>query len=731
VEPVNAKEFFEFIFGELDGYLCLVTIDRSKGDDAKTVRQKFYEYPDEIDSAIEFINKKSVNVDVYFAPFLMTQARRTKEDIVETPVVWSDGDTCPIDSLLIEPSAVVRTSPGKHHFYWKLDPVESPDVGEYLSKKVAYYHAEEGMDKSGWDLTQLLRVPGTFNHKTVPPQPVSKAIIIKHAIYREDDFKEYPDVEYTNKMVSLEELEIPDTTPEEIFEKYSTELSPRAYDLYVEIPVGEWSRQLWELELTLFEAGVTKEEVFVVGKEAACNKYARDNRGDLPLWKEVQRAEAHVNERKEKPPEIEPDRAVYKMVPPKLLNDQERESVKEDVTFVEEYTTWAKTLGDAAPQYHPAGAFVILSTLLSGTVKLPTSFGTVVPNLWFMILADTTLTRKSTAMDNATDLLMEIDDDLLLATDGSIEGLLTAMGTRSGKPSLFLRDEVTGLIESMSKKEYMAGMMEVLTKLYDGKHMKRILRREIIDVQNPRLILFSGGIRNKMIELLDYKHVGSGFLPRFIFITAESDITKLRPVGPPTNKIVEGRTTLLNKMKRIYDHYAMVQPQESHDGKVLLPKQWAAELTDEAWNLYNSYEVKMLDFAMRSHDPSLLTPMMDRLAKSGLKAAVLLAASRMGGKKIVVDKRDLLHAFFYIEQWMEHTVYIVKNIGTSGDEQKVQRIYQKIVDEPGILRSALMQRFYLSKRDTDAMLGTLEERAVIRRERHKGRGERLFPIGRL
>jgi hypothetical protein len=728
VEPVNAKEFFKFIFGTLDGYLCLVTIDRSK--EKEIVRQRFFEYPVEIDKAIDFVERKSIKVDIYFAPFLMTQARRMKEDIAETPVVWSDGDTCPIESLLIEPSAVVRTSTGRHHFYWKLDPVESPDIGEYLSKKIAYYHAEEGMDKSGWDLTQLLRVPGTYNHKKVPPQPVSKAIVIRDATYKEEDFSDYPEVEYTNKTVSLDDIDIPDVEPEELLDKYSKHLSPRAYDLYVEIPLGDWSRALWELECTLAEAGMTAEEIFVVARMAACNKFNREKRGDLPVWKDVQRAVMHVQDRKEKPPEIGPERAVVNIKAPKLLTDEQRELAKSDVTFIEEYTEWAKTLGDAATQYHPAGAFVILSTLLSGVVKLPTSFGTVVPNLWFMILADTTLTRKSTAMDNATDLLLEIDEDLLLATDGSIEGLLTAMSTRSGKPSLFLRDEVTGLLEAMAKKEYMAGMMEMLTKLYDGKHMKRILRREVIDVENPRLIIFSGGIRNKMVELLDYKHVGSGFLPRFIFITAESDITKLRPVGPPTNKTIEGRTGLLNKMHRIYDFYTMLPTQRATNGgkEVHLPKRWSAELTDEAWSMYNSYEVKMLNFAMESHDPTLLTPMMDRLAKSGLKAAVLISASRLRKDKIVVDKTDLLHAFYYIEQWMEHTVYIIRNIGTSGDEQKVQRVYQKIVNEPGIMRSKLMQNFFLHKKDTDAILATLEERAVIRRERHARNSERLYPV---
>jgi hypothetical protein len=39
-----------------------------------------------------------------------------------------------------------------------------------LSKRIAY--AEPGADHSGWDVTQVLRLPGTLNHKHSPPQKV-------------------------------------------------------------------------------------------------------------------------------------------------------------------------------------------------------------------------------------------------------------------------------------------------------------------------------------------------------------------------------------------------------------------------------------------------------------------------------------------------------------------------------------------------------------------------------
>lgn len=728
MKRLSNEDFFRYLFGDLEGFIALATIDRR--DNAKVFKEHYYAYPSQLEDACAFIDANKAILDLYFAPFLCTQKKRRKRNIVEVTAAWADGDECPIEALKLEPSVIIKTSNKRFSFLWKFEEVQPSDVGEDISKRIAYTHAEEGMDKTGWDLTQLLRVPGTWNHKYTPPQVVGEAIVTDAADYVPDEFLEpYPEVsdeEGDVKKVPFKSVTFPNKTPNEILDEYGKTLNPRAVDLFHTVPVSDWSTKLWELELTLAEAGMSPEEIFVIAEASACNKYKRDNRPKPFLWTEVQQAHAHVQKRKVDPPDLDlsDDNSELVFTAPILLSDNERKDVEADRTFIEEYTEWASQLGDAATVYHPVGGFVILSTLLAANVKLPTSFGTLVPNLWFMILADTTLTRKSTAMDNAVDLLMEVDEDSLLATDGSVEGLMTAMGTRPGRSSLFLRDEVTGLIESL-KKEYMAGMMETLTKLYDGKPLKRILRRETIDVRDPVLVLFSGGIRNKMLEILDYKHVGSGFLPRFIFVTAESDLTRLKPIGPPTKENIRGRAKLVRRAKEMHNTY--VSPKPTNGGtSVTLPKKWLAELDDDAWDTYNRFEVAMLSRAMESHDPSMLTPMMDRLAKSGLKASVLLAASRMGHtKRVRVTRLDVLHAFYYIEQWAKHSMYIVNNIGAPQDETKIRQILRYIDRNPSSLRSTVMQKFYLSAREADNIFATLEQRNQIKRENRGSRGERL------
>lgn len=735
MKRVTIREFFKFLFEDNEGYLCIVEIDRNTKN--KKVNQHFYLYPQELDTTLKLIDNRKTVVDLYFAPFLLDEPKRRKQYITDTTVAWADGDLCPVEALNVQPSAVVRSSKSdgveKFHFYWKFDEVQPSNVGEEISKRIAYAHAEDGMDRSGWDLTQLLRVPNTYNHKYVPPVAVSPAVIDDNALYAPDYFdKYYPVLEDEADFVAVEEIELPKETAQELLTKYKADISPRAVDLYVEVPMRNWSAAMYELQCTLFEAGLSNEEVFVIASDAACNKYKRDGRPEAHLWKEVQKVGAQVQAKQEAPPEISDEITNAIERPPELLTDEQRKIARTQRTFIEDYTDWARELGDAAPQYHPVGAFVILSSLMCGTVRIPTSFGTLIPNMWFMILADTTLTRKSTAMDIAMDLIAEVDDDVMLATDGSIEGLMTAMSTRSGRPSVFLRDEVTGLIDAISKKEYMAGMMEMLTKMYDGRPMKRILRRETINVSDPRLVFFSGGIRNKMMEILEYKHISSGFLPRFVFVTAESDITRLKPIGPPTSKGEEKRNKLIAYLEDVYDKYNNKPVlKSSTNSKVTFPKQWPVSLTEDAWFLYNSFEVKLLDFAVKSIDPSIMTPMMDRLAKSGLKAAALLAASKLPEDEVVVGEEEIIHAFYYIEQWLKHTVYIVNNIGKSNDERLIQKIFDTVQANPGVLRSEIMRRNYMSARDAEQLFLTMEQRGLIRREKKGGRGERIYTTGRV
>ena len=709
--------FFQFAFGDsVEGFICIAR--RAVG--LKDFEEEFFQYPKQLPELLDHIVRFQPSHDLWYCPQLFSARKRRKEYAKLCPTAWSDLDSCDPENLLVKPSLVVESSPGRYQALWRFTEPADPLGGEDVSRRIAYYHANDGADKSGWDLTQLLRVPYTNNHKYggVGLAPMVKIISAENVFYTMEDFSCYPkaedfnwtDVPFPTKL--REEWELPQiykTLPANVFHQLTR-------------PAGEdWSKQLWSLELQLFEAGVPIEDVFVFAKHAPCNKYERDGRSDTLLWRDVCRAFQHYLEKtQELGPIIEATRPI--------LSDEEKAFQGEKCTIVEEYVQWASTLGDAARQYHYAGIFVILSSLLSSNVSLQTSFGNVKLNLWFQILADTTLTRKTTAMDIAMDLIDEIDPEAVLATDGSIEGMFSALSHRPGRASIFLRDEFSGLLDSMSKKEYMAGMSEMLTKMYDGKYQKRILKRETIEVRDPVLILFTGGIRNRIFELLSFDHVLSGFLPRFIFITANADVTKLKPLGPPTETTDDARKNLLGKLAKLYDHFTRPQEIVVNGTSSFAKKNWKVELTPEAWDRYNSYESMMVNWAMESQHREIVMPTFDRLSKSGLKVAVLLACLRLPEGHVTVTEDDVIHAFYYIEQWRGYAVEVLTNIGKSPFERTIDSIIRAVYAEPGISRAALMQMFHLSSKHANEIFNTLDERSQIV-VASSGKGRRYYPPG--
>src|SRR5271166_4096826 len=102
--------------------------------------------------------------DVYFCPNLFSRPRRRKELVLPSCWLYADLDTViPVRTAAeLSPTVAWETSPGRYQAMWQLDGHLDPAQHEILNRKLTY---ALGADKGGWDLTQVLRVPGTINHK--------------------------------------------------------------------------------------------------------------------------------------------------------------------------------------------------------------------------------------------------------------------------------------------------------------------------------------------------------------------------------------------------------------------------------------------------------------------------------------------------------------------------------------------------------------------------------------
>lgn len=715
-------QFFDYLFGNAEGYLCLCT---QPPNDKKLFKQHFFKWPAERENVTKFLEGSIFRKNVWFCTSLLEKAERKKEFCLPSSLVWSDLDTCNPEIVKPAPPCVIESSPNRYQALWRTDQTLEPYVQEDYNKRIAYKYSTNGADPSGWDLTQLLRVPLTFNYKYESEGQEVPEVKLLRALEVRTPVAFFSNIEQAAGSKPIEEIELPnlDTLPsaDTVVYKYWHNLSRTAFKtIYMHEPDAEsdWSGILWRLINICMEAGMSNEEAFVVALESKCNKYARDNRPIYHLWQDILRAD--VGQKKL----VLITRQFSTLAMPELASEDAVEG-----SFIEEYKEWATVATDAIEQYHELSAAILLSSVVAGGVRIQTSYGEMVPNLWGLILGDSTLTRKTTAMRMAMDIIADVDSDILLATDGSAEGLLTGLSNRPGKTSIFYKDEVSGFVDSINRKDYLAGMPETLTQLYDVPRLyTRRLRKETITITNPVFIFFGGGIRDKVYSLLSDEYVLSGFLPRFLVVSGEADLSKIRRTGPATSNIDEKRANLVDKMKFLHNVYGGSTTMNIGDQEITIAKTINAELTPDAWESYGEMEMKMVSAANDSQISMLALPTFERMSRSLLKLSVLLAAaSSEDVEKLVVTDKNIKQAAYYIQRWGGHTIDLLHNAGKGMVERTIDKILRTIQKHPDITRSKLMQFHHLTSREASEILQTLDDRGMIVMTK-EGRGVRLRAV---
>jgi hypothetical protein len=313
-----------------------------------------------------------------------------------------------------------------------------------------------------------------------------------------------------------------------------------------------------------------------------------------------------------------------------------------------------------------------------------------------------------------------IDRDLVLATDGSAEGILTGLSTRPKMVSAYYKDEVAGLFDSFTRKDYLAGLPETFTQLYDVPlFYTRRLRKETISITSPVFVFFGGGIRDKVYSLVNEQLILSGFIPRFLVVSGETNLSQIRTTGPPTVQATEGRSAILDKLRFLHDTYNRTATIKIPGQTTEIAAQTEVYLTNDAWERYQKIEMQMIEAANNSAMSNLALPCFERLSRSLLKMTMLVSAVRQQPVESMIqaDTVDVLTAARYIQVWAQHSVDLILRSGQSQAQQVIEKILNAIRRQPGIARGKLMQHYHLTAREMTEIENTLIDRGQVSLEK--------------
>lgn len=268
---INAVEglanFYEYLWGDTEGWVYLPTKDPATDDWTKTL----FEWPKHKKFVIQHtLVRSGEGKEVYVAPALFKEARPVKENALGSNVLWVEFDgNAPVQwtpaagsslseaPTAPEPSLRINSSrEGHEHCYWKLGELNTDiDFIENTNRALAY---SLKADTSGWDINQVLRPPFTTNYKHDLPVTIAGA---KAVSYSRPDFKNFKEVK---QLVSqnIEITDIPAVTY--VVAKYPWD--DHHYDLFMKPKIEEGKRSSALMALGFFgaESGMTDEEIYSI-----------------------------------------------------------------------------------------------------------------------------------------------------------------------------------------------------------------------------------------------------------------------------------------------------------------------------------------------------------------------------------------------------------------------------------------------------------------------------------
>lgn len=266
--------------------------------------------PEEFGSIKAFIRENS-DKDIYFCPHGFNRRVRRKGEAVLPNMLWADLDfSDPRDKQVfygLKPTIAIESSPGRFVGLWLLKEPMTEDINRRLT-----YHVDA--DHGGWDLTQVLRMPGTRNYKYAS-QPRVRVLWDDGPVYSLKRILKYlPEQDEAVTAATL--------SAAAVFEEYENKLPRwvRRELLTKRLKTRtDRSEMLWKLENACIEAGMSMDEAFAVLKASAWNKFAGRRNEDEQLRRELSKIVEHQFAEKPKAAEKRHRKS------DKEISDEERE----------------------------------------------------------------------------------------------------------------------------------------------------------------------------------------------------------------------------------------------------------------------------------------------------------------------------------------------------------------------------------------------------------------------
>jgi len=340
--------------------------------------------------------------------------------------------------------------------------------------------------------------------------------------------------------------------------------------------------------------------------------------------------------------------------------------------WLAEFVRMAVPMTSAPTEFHLAAGLTAIAAVLGNRVRMRNWNTTIYPHLWTLVVAPTGNSHKTTSVNMASDLLYYTSLGVKLSDDFSRESLLLEL---SEKPAGLLKIDEFATLLLVGKKDYGQGMLADLTRVYDSQHewKRKLMTREFV-VRRPALSIFAATTIDWLQELVTPADLRSGFIQRFLFVTAaqkNTDRKRTADIDQLTqNRLVAG----LERLSRV------APPIEPSDRSAMAV---TIDSTPEAADMWDKWLDKLQAEIDNGNHPGYLVGFLNRLQTYGLKLAMIYRASACAfdpsANALIVDAEAQKAAIAYCDLIWQNTVALFENEWADSKEaRELQHVEESI-----------------------------------------------------
>jgi len=398
--------------------------------------------------------------------------------------------------------------------------------------------------------------------------------------------------------------------------------------------------------------------------------------------------------------------------------------------FVDRYVKLMSGITDAPQEYHEACALFLISTMASKNfmfMSLPDAeiftekeVGGKQLNLWFIFIGKSRISRKSTAISRAKELIQAINEGILLPDDFTPQALVKVLNrkfTGGITRAVWINDEISGFFEQLKNGGFMTSTDALLSKIYDGRsYYRETIQRGEEKVINPYLTVLLASTEY-LPTLFTESSLRQGFLNRFIYVVA-----KRQKRLPLRSRLTEEEKRRAEELKR------WLATLERFRNSVSM------SFTAEAKKIYDKFE-EGVERRIEKEDLGLSEGYWGNLPNLLIRLACIYRISRMTAEELegysrlilTVEPQDVERAKAYLRKvwkWWEEVDFLRKTVSVSRElyteEKSLTYVYNVIrkLEQQGLkaTRTRVNRLTNLLAEDLDKILQTLEEQGRIRKK---------------